>query len=399
MISLSKAQKTLKPRYYTDENTFKLEQQHLFPNQLFYVAHNSEFSQPGQFKKVTVQTDQILLSQQLDNSIVALANRCLHRGATLTRQEHGISKKLTCPYHAWTYELDGTLISTRQQLPELEHKHCLHHYDIQDLGGLQLLSLKPNNENSAAAIKNLAPYFDFYGVKETNVVATKQMHCQANWKIVTENFLECYHCSPCHPQLSSAEGHVALLENNQIDQFISLQNQFFHRADALKHLVPPPKFIEPTSPIYSVINGVHLAPPRATGTQSGELVGTLLGNQTGVSHGFIYGSLGPFVHFTIYADYVVLFSFEPISVDDTRVTVTWLTQSTLPADKIQELRWLWQHTIEQDCHLCEMVQEQANSSAAVEGYYTDMEADSAFFSLWYEHHFLKRYATELTFKN
>jgi len=380
--------KTLEPKYYFDQDIFELEMEKLFTNQLFAVAHSSELREAGQFKRITLLNEDVLLVRQTNNSIAAFANRCVHRGSTIETTDDGCKKRFTCPYHAWQFDLSGRLVSTRNLLPSLEKEIALPNFPLTDVGGLQLLSLDKVENEELSQLFQLKEYFDFYGLANTSVATKNQYRCKANWKLVTENFLECYHCAPNHPQLTIAEGHVELLEEGDISQFLANQKAYFSRAKALGHPVPAPQFITEESQIYAVSNGVHLSPPRETGSLSGKLVSSLLGKQTAVDHGFIYGSIGPFVHFSIYSDYCVVFSFTPISAEETNIEVFWLTNADFDFCNLTALTWLWHHTIQQDNQLCELVQQQVKSRYASSGYYTEMEADSAYFSAWYKRHFV-----------
>ena len=376
--------RTIDPELYVSEEVFALEKKHLLPFQLFLGGHSSEFTESGQFRKLSLLGDEMLICGQPGGQTKALANRCLHRGASLVASDSGKASELQCPYHAWRYGVDGVLLSTRGQLPGMEKKQCLHQYPLTQRHGLNLVSLKPMEKDGHEALDMLSPYWEFYGIAQAEVVARRFYSCEANWKIVTENFLECFHCAPCHPQLADVEGHVELLEEGNIKLFLQRQNEYFHRAEKVGHRVPGPKFIRPEKDIYAVINGVHLSPPRASGTKDGMLQGTLLGRQTEIDHGFLFGSLGPFIHFSIYSDYAVFFNFIPQSATSTQVETSWIANSGLSTEQVETIAWLWHHTIQQDCRLCEFVQEQAGSSCARQGFFTDMEADSALFSQWYQ---------------
>ena len=94
----------------------------------------------------------------------------------------------------------------------------------------------------------------------------------------------------------------------------------------------------------------------ASGAKDGMLQGTLLGRQTEIDHGFLFGSLGPFIHFSIYSDYAVFFNFIPQSAISTQVEISWIANSGLSTEQVEATAWLWHHTIQQDCRLCEFVQ-------------------------------------------
>ncbi|MDP4535115.1 aromatic ring-hydroxylating dioxygenase subunit alpha [Alkalimonas collagenimarina] len=384
---LAPLQRTLPPQFYYSDDVFLQERAEVLAEQWFFVAHRSEFMHCGDFKRIKLLGTDIILRLQPSGEVKGLANRCLHRGATLTQQQTGNMPVLTCPYHAWQYDAEGTLISTRRQAPQLEHKLCLRSFTTIEVSGLILLKLSHSKQGLQTEIEELRPYWDFYGLADASVINTKRIQCKANWKIVTENFLECYHCAPCHPQLSEVEKHVALLEAQQMGEFMQLQRNYFNRALALGHPIPPPQFINSQARVYSVINAVPLMENTETGTRDGKLVAPLMGKQKASDGGFLYGSLGPFLHFSLYSDHAVLFSFTPISSQFTQVDISWLACEIPDAESKRNLCWLWDATIEQDCKLCELVQQQVDSFDAKLGYYTQMEADSAAFCKWYQLHF------------
>ncbi len=388
--ALTNLQRTLPPWYYSNENVFLKERSEVLANQWFFVAHRSEFSQTGDFKRINLLNTDIILRLQDCGEIKAFSNRCLHRGATLTHALSGNLPVITCPYHAWKYDAQGLLISTRGQMPQLENKLCLPSFTTIDVSGLILLKLKGYEQGVTSDVPEvdaLSPYWSFYGLPDARIINTKSITCKANWKIVTENFLECYHCSPCHPQLSEVEKHVALLEDQQLGQFMQLQRNYFNRASELGHPIPPPQFINSEALSYHVVNAVPLSGSTETGTRDGKLAAPLMGEQKASDQGFLYGSLGPFVHFSLYSDHAVLFNFTPINSQSTQIDVTWMAREIPDADAVADLCWLWEATIEQDCKLCELVQEQTDSFAARPGYYTHMETDSASFCKWYQAHF------------
>lgn len=383
----SSLQSTLAPIYYFDERVFSSERAQIFANQWLFVGHRREFRSPGDFKRVTLLKTDVLIVLQRTGKIEAVSNRCIHRGATIVNQSGGRAEHFTCPYHGWCFKQDGTLKSTRGQAKNLEGISALPQFEVIEVAGLILFRLKKKQSATYKAIEALIPYWQFYGMPSAEKLYHKNVTCKANWKIVVENFLECFHCSSNHPQLSKAEKHVELLESNNIQQFISLQQAYFRRAESLGHPIPPPQFIDSRASEYAVINAVPLCDDVETGTQDGKLQAPLMGEQKASDGGFLYGSLGPLVHFSLYSDYCVFFNFIPTSVKTTDIEVTWWVKASSDAKEPINKRaicWLWEPTIEQDTALCELVQQQIESFEARPGIYTQMEEDSASFCRWYQ---------------
>ena len=102
---------------YTSEAVFDLEIQHLFRNTWVYVGHASQIPNPGDYFTTTIADQPIVMIRHQDNTIKVLYNRCPHRGAEIVRDVHGCAgTSLRCPYHAWTFNTDGSL----RRIPERE---------------------------------------------------------------------------------------------------------------------------------------------------------------------------------------------------------------------------------------------------------------------------------------
>jgi Rieske 2Fe-2S family protein len=367
---------------YASTDWFEHECRTLLAGQFFLAGHSSEFTTDGQFKRLHWCGEDLLLVRVKATQWQVMSNSCLHRGATLISAEHGVLDTMRCRYHGWQYNNEGLLLSTREQAPCLHRQVKLRQYTVKVVAGLLLISLQPQEQAADAAVQKLQPYFDSYRLGSLAVRTSEYYVCKANWKLVTENFLECYHCYLNHPELTAIEGHVQLLEAGDIHGFIQKQALYARTALRLGYLLPPPQGLDPVDDIFSVINAVHLASPRLTGSESGDLLGPSLTGLQAVG-GFLFGSLGPFIHFSIYADHVVLFSFIPCETDKTMIQLSWLSPALLTEQQQQEMKYLWHQTIQQDIVLCELVQQQMKSQFSQRSYYTAQESESAAFYHWY----------------
>lgn len=96
-------------RIYTDPGIFELEMTRVFGASWCYLGHESEVPNPGDYRTVTIGRRPVLMTRAADGEVHALLNRCAHRGTVIATEERGCAKRLTCPYHGWTYTLDGRL--------------------------------------------------------------------------------------------------------------------------------------------------------------------------------------------------------------------------------------------------------------------------------------------------
>jgi Rieske 2Fe-2S family protein len=113
--------------------------------------------------------------------------------------------KLICPYHQWVYDKDGTLLNARMMPDDFcKSDYGLHSVHVQVVEGLIFISFKEEPPDFSSIRKSLSPYLAVYKINYAKVAAIKNYRLNANWKLVAENFRECYHCGGAHPEYCSA---------------------------------------------------------------------------------------------------------------------------------------------------------------------------------------------------
>ncbi len=205
---------TFPGRYYYDPAIFAQEQSKIFSRMWVYVGRADAISEAGAYQVVTLGGESIIVVRNKEGMLQAFLNVCRHRGARLCNQESGKLKgSIQCRYHAWTYGLDGRLIGAPNVLQELEFDRTafgLLPVALQVWKGLIWLNLSESDElpslenqiNDPAVwpFGSTAP-FERYNIGKLKVGKTISYDVHANWKLVLENTLECYHCGPMHPEL------------------------------------------------------------------------------------------------------------------------------------------------------------------------------------------------------
>lgn len=216
---------TLPGKYYTDPDIFAAEQARIFESLWFCAVRSSELADPGDFRTVQVGSESVLISRARDGSLRAFLNICRHRGARLCTEESGsVKRAFQCPYHAWTYGLDGRLIAAPNltSMPDIDRvEYGLHPVHLREWLGYAWVNLAgepPSFADSviAAATERLggADAIDHYRIDELTVGKRITYDVKANWKLIIENFMECYHCATIHPELTEvlpefADGYAA----------------------------------------------------------------------------------------------------------------------------------------------------------------------------------------------
>jgi Rieske 2Fe-2S family protein len=204
---------TLPGDQYTDPEIFALEQERIFEAMWFCAARASELARPGQFRTFQVGRESVLISRSRDGSIRAFLNICRHRGAKLCTAESGeVKRAFQCPYHAWTYGLDGKLVAAPNltSMPDIDRvEYGLVKVHVREWLGyvwVCLADTPPSFEEDVIGdvVSRLgdAEAIERYDIDNLSVGKRIVYEVKANWKLIIENFMECYHCATIHPELT-----------------------------------------------------------------------------------------------------------------------------------------------------------------------------------------------------
>lgn len=198
--------------YYSPE-IFAREQEKIFEQMWFCAARGSDLAKPGDFKTVQIGRESLILSRNRKKEPRAFFNICRHRGAKVCDEESGSGKRsFQCPYHAWTYDLDGKLIAAPNltKMPDIgREEYGLHKAHIREWLGYLWVCVAdepPSFEDTVmGAVRSRLgdiESIDHYSVETLEVGKRIVYDVKANWKLIVENFMECYHCATIHPELT-----------------------------------------------------------------------------------------------------------------------------------------------------------------------------------------------------
>lgn len=188
--------------FYTDPDIFKLDMETFYYRDWLFVGHDCEVPKAGNFITVQVGDFPVVIVRGRDGNIRALHNSCRHRGSRVCSSERGAAAKLVCPYHQWTYDLDGSLVFARQMGEDFDKaQFSLKKVHCETVAGYIFICLAESAPDFSPVREMIEPYIAPHNLREAKVAHQTSIIEKGNWKLVWENNRECYHCAGNHPEL------------------------------------------------------------------------------------------------------------------------------------------------------------------------------------------------------
>jgi Rieske 2Fe-2S family protein len=333
----------LPPAAYVDPAVFEWEKRHMFGGGWVYVCRSDQVADPGDMRAEPLGTVGVLLARDEEGVLHAFANTCRHRGHELL--PCGVSaqqKVIICPYHSWTYGLNGSLRAAAgfKNLPGfVTAEWGLAELPAAEWHGLVFVDASGTAGPLVDCLGSLEEYVAPYEIERLVVAGQHDYDAAANWKILTENYHECYHCPTIHPELCK---------------------------------VSPPKSAENYSAPGIWIGGsMDLRDGMATmsldGTSSGAVLRGL--DATGLRT-VVYVGIFPNLLLSLHPDYVMAHKMIPLAANRTKIECTWAfapESLARPGFDPGYAVEFWDVTNRQDWHACEAVQRGLSSPHAAPG--------------------------------
>ena len=214
---------TLSSAYYTDPGVFELEKEKIFHRSWQYVAPRQSFASPGDYVVVDICEQSVFVILGDDFKLRAFYNVCRHRAHELLQGQGNVTSAIVCPYHAWTYKKDGALRHARNTADLANF--CLEDYSLKSIQLDEFIGCVFVNLNAKAQclsdlvadletdIRSRVPFLDSLRVPMANTFGPTAI--EAGWKVVVDNYVECYHCEPAHPDFAS----LICMDDYQMETF------------------------------------------------------------------------------------------------------------------------------------------------------------------------------------
>jgi phenylpropionate dioxygenase-like ring-hydroxylating dioxygenase large terminal subunit len=370
---------SLDQSFYTDQGVLNLEWKHIWQRYWLFAGTTAEIPKAGDFFTYTVQNDSIIIIRGDKGEVYAHYNTCRHRGSLICLEEKGHAPKLMCPYHQWVYNKDGSLFKARLMPDDFDlSTHGLHSVHVEVVNGFIFISLTDNPPDFKKVMKDYHAFLKPYQVDRAKVAFRKRYELRTNWKLVAENFRECYHCGPAHPEYCNAVIGANLREST--DEVLTEKRSTWK----LKGLETNNIDFENTSFHFAIRY------PLRPGVQSYSLDGKAVAIPMGEHKDYDAGVLGLVVYPNFWmdavSDYMWTMRVTPVSPSKTIIDLTWLVDENAVEGKDYQLDRLiefWKITGEQDWALCENNFKGIESSHYQPGPYAPVEIDVAKFVDWY----------------
>jgi Rieske 2Fe-2S family protein len=362
--------KTLKQEYFVSREIFADEQEKIFAKQWLLVGHQSQVAKPGDYFLSAVAGESLIVIRDRRSVIRGFYNVCRHRGTRLIQTDRagqadcGHASAIQCPYHAWTYGLDGGLIGAphMDQVPGFDKTdYSLYPVNLGVWEGFIFVNLAVPKRDGWIYLEDwfapLAGKLSHWNLPNLRSAKRIDYDVRANWKLIFENYSECYHCPGVHPVLSKLTPYDST-ENDLAD------------GPFLGGFMPITKGKSLT------MSGNACALSIADKEKKGEEA----------KHRVFYYSIFPNMLLSIHPDYVMVHQLWPQSPERTLILCNWFfhpeafeREEFNPEDAIE----FWDMTNKQDWHVCELSQQGIASRAYQPGPYSSRESIPAAWDEYY----------------
>ena len=352
--SFQQGARTLPREYYVSGDIFAAEQDAIFGRLWTCVGRASQLARPGDYMVRPVAGESLIVVRGRDGAIRAFFNVCRHRGTRLCADESGrFDDVIRCPYHAWTYGIDGQLVGAphMQDVDGFDRAdYPLHTAAIGDCGGFLFVNLSRMPSSFSRWFAPLADRIDRFDLAALQTGHRQTYDVHANWKLVFQNYSECLHCPVIHPELTSRVPYQS----------------------SANDLVDGP-----------FLGGcMDIGAPHESVTTSGRSCGPPISarmRDEDRRRAYYYSAM-PNLLLSIHPDYVTFYLLTPLGADRTRVEAEWLFNagatgfSGISADEAVSF---WDRVNRQDWSIVEQGQSGISSRRYQPGPYSPRESMSA----------------------
>lgn len=370
---------------YRDATTYEEEIQRIFFKSWLYVGHASQIPERGDYFLFNIAGESVIVVRDGEGQINALLNVCRHRGSRICDEATGRASRLVCRYHGWTYGLDGSLRAAGHTPAEFDKtKLGLRRLHTRVFVGLIFINFDAAPAPFEAIANDLAAPLAPYALERSKVAHRQNYPIASNWKLAVENYCECYHCAPAHPEYTVGHGRAI----PRAEQAALLPEVMARAPEAglTQHDIRRSWLDAQALGVECAFERYPLLRGHQTGSRDGKRVAPFLGTIKAYDGGATDLHLGPMTFGLAYCDHVVLYRFTPRGLHNTDCEITWLVNETAVEGKDYDraaLTWLWDVTTVADKEIIERNQLGVDSRFYEPGPLSPMEDFTLRFLQWY----------------
>jgi phenylpropionate dioxygenase-like ring-hydroxylating dioxygenase large terminal subunit len=370
---------SLEQPFYLNDEVFDKEWDNIWRKYWLFAGTVAEIPKPGDYFLYKLRNDSVIIIRGNNGEVYAHYNTCRHRGSLICLEDKGRAAKLVCPYHQWVYDKDGALLKARLMPDEFEKEEFhLHSLKVEVASGLIFISLSNDPPNFSQVERDYLPFLQPFHISQSKVAFQKKYTLRTNWKLIAENFRECYHCGPAHPEYCSAviganmkESADEVLAERKVEWEMNglAVNNIDFKDDTFHFAVRYP--LRPGVLSYSI---------------DGSAVAIPMGEHKDYNAGVLGLVVYPNFWMDAVSDYMWTMRVTPVSPSQTDIDLSWLVDKNAEQGKDYKLNRLvefWKITGEQDWKLCENNFKGIESSHYKPGPYAPVELDVVKFIAWY----------------
>jgi Rieske 2Fe-2S family protein len=370
--------------FYIDPDIYEVDLKAVFETEWLFACNGCEIRNPGDYLTLEIGANSLIVLRDRDGAVRAFHNTCRHRGSRICTKEKGRASVLVCPYHQWSYGLDGALRGARQMPKDFDRSGFgLKPAHVEVISGMVYVSLEDDPPDLRRFREEVTPFIAPHQPERTKVAHVSTIVEDANWKLVIENNRECYHCAGNHPELLATLVEFALPDDPRgTAEFQGLIDRQSARWDVLGL---PHRPADGGNEFRCIRLPFHEGAVSFT-SDGRPACRRLLGDLTDPDLGSVRMFRAPnnWNHFL--ADHIIHFRVLPLSADRTALRTTWLVHEDAVEGvdyDIETLTSVWTATNTQDAELAALNHQGIRSKAYEPGPYAPSEFMLTHFTDWY----------------
>jgi glycine betaine catabolism A len=340
-------------RAYHEQAILDWERESILRRDWVIVGREDEAREPGTYFTTELDGEPLIVVRARDNVLRAFYNVCRHRGTAVVEEPCGTAVRFQCPYHAWIYDLEGKLVRAKHT-DDLDD-FTFDEYSLVPVGcatwqGFVLLNLDPDAAPLATQLGDLDEHLARFDFTTLEPARTMTYEVAANWKFIAENYSECYHCPPLHPQLNKLTPYDV---GGDYAPDGAWQGGWMQLVDGAETMA---------------LDG-------GQGSRHGRPA--ICGMTAEDERRIFYYVVWPTAFLSIHPDYLLVHRLIPVAPDRTTVICQLLFEPDTmarpdfdPSDAVA----FWDLTNTQDWHVCELQQRGTKSRSWVSGRYSNQGA-------------------------